>query len=336
MNAWVAELPAEMRRLVRLREQPAWTEPMLATLTDRRFSDDDWIFERKLDGERCLAFRSGAGVRLLSRNRKELNAHYPELVDALARQGRDQFIIDGEIVAFKGDATSFSLLQDRMGVADAAAARQTGVAVFYYVFDVMYLDGYDVTQLPQRHRKSVLKEALLFSDPIRFSAHRNREGEAYFEEACRKGWEGIVAKDANAPYVHGRSAAWLKFKCVRRQEFLVGGYTEPAGSRVGLGALLVGYYDGGELRYAGKVGTGFDADTLKRLKDDLSSLEQADAPFAAGKGFPRKGVHWVRPKLVAEVGFEEWTDDGRLRQPRFEGLREDKSPRQVVKEVPGG
>jgi len=335
MKDILAELPAELRELLRRKDQPAWTQPMLATLTDRRFSDDGWIFERKFDGERCLAFRSGAGVRLLSRNRKELNVHYPELADALSRQGRDAFIIDGEVVAFQGDVTSFSRLQDRMGVTDAAAARQTGVAVYYYVFDVIYLDGYDVTELSQRYRKSLLKQALSFSDPIRFSAHRNRDGEAYFEEACRKGWEGIIAKDANAPYVHGRSTAWLKFKCVKRQEFVIGGYTEPRGSRVGLGALLVGYYAGDDLLYAGKVGTGFDEPTLRRLRDALSSLEQADPPFA-GKGLPRKDVHWVRPKLVAEVGFEEWTDDGKLRQPRFEGLREDKGTRQVVKEVSRG
>jgi bifunctional non-homologous end joining protein LigD len=331
----LSQLSPDNRELLRESDQPDWIEPMLATLTDRRFSDDDWIFERKLDGERCLAYRSKDEVRLMSRNRKQLNAHYPELVEALAAARSQAFVIDGEVVAFEGRVTSFSKLQGRMHLEDAEEARQSAIDVYYYVFDVLYLDGYDTTGVPLRERKSLLKRAFSFRDPLRFVQHRNKEGEAFFQEACRKGWEGIIAKDASAAYVHGRSKKWLKFKCVNRQELVIGGYTEPHGERIGFGALLVGYYDGHELVYAGKVGTGFDDETLRRLKKRLTSLERDRSPFA-GDDLPAKEVHWVRPELVAQIGFEEWTKHGRLRQPRYEGLREDKDAADVVREEAAG
>lgn len=324
-------LPKAARDGLKRRDQPSWTAPMLATLTDDYFSDKAWLFERKLDGERCLTFRKGKDVRLLSRNRKELNDTYPEVVEALRKQPADDFIVDGEIVAFEGALTSFSRLQQRMQVRDAQAALESGVPVFYYVFDLLYLDGQDTTQVPLRYRKTLLKRALTFEDPLRFTAHRNREGEAYHREACRKGWEGVIAKRVDSRYVHSRSRDWLKFKCVNEQEFVVGGYTDPKGSRIGFGALLIGYYEGRRLTYAGQVGTGYDDDTLRRLRKRLSSLER-DAPPFAGDGLPRKGVHWVEPKLIAQVGFTEWTVDGKLRHPRFLGLRRDKKPREVVRE----
>lgn len=311
--------------------QPEWVAPMLATLTEDRFSDPDWLYERKLDGERCLVFRTSEGVRLLSRNRKALNNHYPELVEALAGQANQDFVVDGEIVAFEGGRTSFSRLQGRMQVNDPDAARRTGVKVFLYVFDVLHLDGRDLTGLPLRRRKTLLRGALEYGGPLRFTPHRIGNGVAYWEDACRRGWEGLIAKRASGTYVHGRSKDWLKFKCATAQEFVIGGYTDPQGSRVGFGALLIGYYANGELRYAGKVGTGYDRAMLERLSKQLAELEQDEPSFASGN-LPRSRVHWVKPQLVGQVAFSEWTRDGQLRHPSFQGLREDKSPRDVVRE----
>ena len=326
-------LPPEARKALRRAQQPEWTQPMLATLTTRTFSDPDWIFERKLDGERCLAFRRGRTVRLLTRNRKQVNTHYPELVEALAAQEAEDFVIDGEIVAFEGNRTSFARLQRRMQVADPERARRTGVAVSFYLFDVLHAGGYDTTAVPQRHRKEILRRLLSFGDPLRFTEHRDERGERYLRDACRKGWEGLIAKRADTPYEHRRSTSWLKFKCVNEQEFVIGGYTDPKGSRTGFGALLLGYYEDGELVYAGKVGTGFDTETLGTMSERLRSIERDTTPFGAG-ALPRSSVHWVRPGLVAQIGFTEWTEDGQLRHPRFLGLRRDKSAREVVRERP--
>jgi DNA ligase D-like protein (predicted ligase) len=324
-------LSDEERDALEARDHPGWLDPMLATLTHDHFSDPDWIYERKLDGERCLAFRDGDRVRLLSRNRKQLNDSYPELEEAVAGQPETDFVIDGEIVAFSGNVTSFQRLQSRMQVGDRDEARASGVAVHYYVFDILHLDGRSTEQLSQRARKGVLKRALEFGDRLRFTAHRNESGEAWLEEACRKGWEGLIAKDAAAPYAHSRSKKWLKFKCGHQQELVIGGYTDPEGDRTGFGALLLGYHDDGELIYAGKVGTGFDDDTLRRLGQRLASRERSTPPYDRGQ-LPSKGVHWVRPDLVAEVGFTEWTSGGRLRHPRFLGLRRDKDAGDVVRE----
>jgi bifunctional non-homologous end joining protein LigD len=326
-------LPFEPGKGIAKSPQPSWTAPMLATLTEKRFSDPAWIFEPKFDGERCLAFREGQRIRLLSRNRLQLNDHYPELAEALAAQGAEAFILDGEIVAFEGNRTSFARLQRRMQVRDPEKARRTGVRVFLYLFDVLHLDGYDVTALPLRQRKSALRSAVTFRDPLRFTPHRNADGEAHWREACRKGWEGVIAKRADSPYQHRRSPDWLKFKCVNEQEFVIGGFTDPKGSRRGFGALLIGYYLGDELVYAGKVGTGFDDELLDRLTRTLNRIERDRPPFSTGR-LPRAGVHWVKPELVAQIGFTEWTGDGQLRHPRFLGLRRDKPPREVVRERP--
>ena len=315
--------------------QPDWMSPMLATLTDRRFSDPGWLFERKFDGERCLAFRAEDEIRLMSRNRLVLNSHYPEIVDALARQPHRRFVVDGEVVAFEGSRDSFAKLQRRMQLADPERSRRSGVAVFYYVFDVLHFDEFDLTGLRLRDRKAVLRKAISFGGPLRSTAHRKNDGDLYWRDACRKGWEGVIAKNADSPYVPGRSRQWLKFKCGNEQEFVIGGYTDPQGSRIGFGALLIGYYEGEDLVFAGKVGTGFDRELLTSLRSTLSSLEQAEPPFAVGR-LPRKGVHWVRPVLVCQVGFTEWTRDGQLRHPRFLGLRRDKSPREVAREMPAG
>ena len=315
-------------------DQPAWLDPELATLTRERFSDPAWIFERKLDGERCLAFRSGTRVRLMTRNQKEDTGTYPELAEALAAQQAGDFIIDGEIVAFAKDETSFSRLQQRLGVRHPGPELRAQVPVYYYIFDVLWADGRDVRAEPLRERKRLLRSLLTFDDPLRFTQHRDTEGEAYYREACASGWEGLIAKRADAPYQAGRSKDWLKFKCESGQEFVIGGFTDPQGSRTGFGALLLGYYDpDGQLVYAGKVGTGFSQRVLDSLHARLVKLERDRPAFDRGQ-LPRSRVHWVEPRLVGEVGFSEWTTDGQLRHPRFQGLRDDKAPAEVVREMP--
>jgi bifunctional non-homologous end joining protein LigD len=308
---------------------------MLATLTDRRFSDPDWIFERKLDGARVLAYRRRSAVRVLSRNQLSVAAAYPEVVEALAGQSADDIVVDGEVVSFDGRQTSFAKLQGRMHLRDPDRARRSGIPIFYYVFDLLHLDGHDVTRLPVRRRKTLLRRAISFRDPLRFLTHRLEHGERYHREACRKGWEGIIAKRASAPYAPGRSGDWLKFKCVADQELVIGGFTDPKGSRAGFGALLVGHYQDGKLAYAGKVGTGYNEQLLRDLRAQLDRLVRDDPPFELRTDLmPRRDVHWVDPKLVAQIGFAEWTGDGRLRHPRFQGLRKDKDPRDVVRERP--
>ena len=335
MNPLLAALSEEERDQLEKTGMPAWTQPMLATLTDERFSSEDWLFERKLDGERCLVFRDGRSARLFSRNRERLDDTYPELAEALERQPEARFIVDGEIVAFSGGTTSFARLQDRMRITDPNEARRSNVRVYFYVFDLLHLDGYDTTGLALRTRKALLRELLDFDGPLRYTAHRNTEGERYYEAACDKGWEGVIAKKADSPYVHSRSRNWLKFKCVHEQELVIAGYTDPQGEREAFGALLLGYYEDDALRYAGKVGTGFDEKTLKELGKQLVDRERDDCPFADGDEIGGKGVHWVDPELVAQIGFTEWTEDHRLRHPRYLGLRRDKQPREVVRETPG-
>jgi bifunctional non-homologous end joining protein LigD len=332
MRDLLEQLPQEERDRLKPTSHPAWIAPMLARLTGRRFSDRDWLFERKLDGERALAFRRDDEIRLLSRNQKSLDASYPELIEVLARQPCADFVADGEIVAFKGHVTSFARLQGRMQTQDPRVARDSGIAIFLYLFDLPYLAGYDLSGLSVRRRKALLRRAIAFEDPIRFTAHRNEHGEAFLRDACAKGWEGLIAKRASAPYQHCRSSDWLKLKCTRGQELVVGGFTAPKGSRAGFGALLLGYYDDGKLRYAGKVGTGFDDDLLAEMRRRLGGLACARSPYADEVDDAR--VTFVRPELVAEIAFTEWTEAGRLRHPRFLGLRRDKPAKRVTRERP--
>jgi DNA ligase D-like protein (predicted ligase) len=314
--------------------QPDWLDPELATLTRERFSDPAWIYERKLDGERCLTFRDSADLRLETRNRKVVSSTYPELADALAGQPATDFIVDGEVVAFEDGQTKFSQLQQRLGVARPGPDLLRKVPVTYYIFDVLWADGTDLRPLPLLERKQHLRDLLRWGGPLTFVEHRVRDGEEYYAEACRQGWEGLIAKRADAPYRAGRTKDWLKFKCENNQEFVIGGFTDPQGTRIGFGALLIGYYDGDELVYAGKVGTGFTTATLRVLHEELARLEQAKPPFSRGE-LPRPhGVHWTKPELVGQVGFSEWTTAGELRHPRFQGLRRDKSAKEVIKEVP--
>jgi bifunctional non-homologous end joining protein LigD len=196
---------------------------------------------------------------------------------------------------------------------------------------LLHLDGYDTRQLPLYSRKTLPRKAINYKDPLRFTEHRETEGEAYYREACRKGWEGIIAKNGESIYVSRRARDWLKFKCTKEQELVIVGYTNAQGHRIGFGALLVGYYKDGRLVYAGKVGTGFDEEFLRRLSKQLAQLETKRNPFAAGDP-PSRGVHWVRSKLVGQIGFTEWTPEGKLRHPRFLGLRFDKSAKEVVRE----
>jgi bifunctional non-homologous end joining protein LigD len=302
---------------------PRTSGAMKAVLTDDRFSDPNWIYERKLDGIRCISIRSGNDITLLSRNDIAQNDRYPELVEALEAETCQQFAIDSEVVAFQGSETSFALLAER---------HQHWVPVFMYVFDILWLEGHDVRPLPLRTRKRLLRGALQFHGNVRWTQYRNRDGEALFKEACRKGWEGLMAKRADSPYVTTRSRDWLKFKCAHGQELVVGGYTEPRGSRVEFGALLLGYYKDGKLEYAGKVGTGFDTATLHEMGAQLRALKRSDPAFAEPESIKERHVTWVEPKLVAELGFTEWTRDGRLRHPRFLGLRDDKDASEVVRE----
>ncbi|MEV5947836.1 non-homologous end-joining DNA ligase [Streptomyces sp. NPDC051993] len=306
--------------------------PMLATLSDRRDFAGGWVFERKLDGIRVLAVREGGRVTLRSRSGRRLDATYPEIVDALAAQNCADFTVDGEIVAYSHGRTDFARLQQRMGLTRPADVAASNVAVTYYVFDLLRLDAMDVRCLPLRTRKSLLRRALTFTAPLRFTTHRNEGGPELLDDACRRGWEGLIAKRAGSTYRTRRSEDWLKLKCAQGQEFVVGGFTEPAGSREGFGALLIGYHADGLLHYAGKVGTGFDRRTLLDLRRRLDGLRATDSPFA-DRPAPH-GAHWVRPRLVAQIAFAEWTRDGLLRHPRYQGLRDDKDPADVVTEYP--
>jgi bifunctional non-homologous end joining protein LigD len=331
------------RSAVRLRRRPmpVWIAPMLATLTEELPAVGKWIYEPKLDGVRALIYVSRGSVRMYSRNRKPLNDAYPELVEALAQGVRGEAVLDGEVVAFDAarGITSFARLQQRMQLRDPVRARRSEVGVHLYLFDCLYYEGIDLTGLPLLERKSVLKDIVAFDDTIRLTTFKTSGAAAMLRKACTREEEGIMAKRPDSRYISARSTDWLKIKCLRRQELVIGGYTAPQGSRERLGALLVGYYDeeiplhGSEpgLRYAGKVGTGYDRKTLELLHHQLTPLHHSSSPFIAGPK-PAGDIQWVSPRLVAEIGFSEWTSAGLLRHPRFLGLRDDKPAREVRRE----
>jgi bifunctional non-homologous end joining protein LigD len=306
---------------------------MLATLTDRREFGDDWLLERKFDGERCVARKTGGEVRLESRTAKDLTSTYPEVRAALASQASRNLILDGEVVAYDGTQTSFSRLQQRLGLTNPSDEQVAAYPVVLCAFDLLELDGDDLRDRPLFERRARLTAAIRPSSALQLSEAWRDDSQRRFAEACRAGWEGLIAKRAQAPYVSGRSRDWLKLKCVWEQEFVIGGYTDPAGRRTDFGALLVGYYEDGRLRYAGKVGTGYTAATLGDLGARLRALETPEPPFVDARPVPR-GTHWTRPELVAQIGFAEWTNDGRLRQARFLGMRDDKRPAEVLRERP--
>jgi DNA ligase D-like protein (predicted ligase) len=306
---------------------------MLATLTDRRDFGGDWLLERKFDGERCVARKRDGDVRLESRTGKDLTATYPEVRAALVTQRVREFLLDGEVVAYQGEQTSFSRLQQRLGATAPSPQRIAAYPVVYCVFDILEIDGEVMAHRPLVERRVSLTRAIRPGPAVRLSEAWRDGSQRRFAEACRSGWEGLIAKRTDAPYVPGRSKNWLKLKCVWEQEFVIGGYTDPTGSRTDFGALLVGYHEDGRLRYAGKVGTGYTAARLRDLGAQLRSLETSEPPFTDARPIPR-GTHWTRPELVAQIGFAEWTNDGRLRQPRFLGLRDDKRPAEVTRERP--
>jgi bifunctional non-homologous end joining protein LigD len=298
----------------------AEVEPMLATLTDERdLSDDEWVLERKLDGVRCLAFVQD-GVAVL-RSRNGLVLDFPGIASALAPL--DDAIVDGEIVAMDADGQPLGF--------QALQGRHTAAAL--WAFDLLRIGGEDLRSRPQQERHARLAAVLPTGPTVQLSTPVPGPSREAHARACAAGWEGLIAKRRDAPYRGGRSRDWLKLKCVLEQEVVIGGFTEPRGSRAGLGALLIGYYEDGALRYAGRVGTGFDAATLVALRRRLDELETTTPPFDEPVK-PPAGTHWVRPELVAQVGFAEWTNAGRMRQPRFLGLRTDKAPQDVVRERP--
>ena len=295
---------------------PEWLEPMAATLTQDRFTGDDWLFERKFDGIRLLAYKRGSKVTLYSRNR--LLQDIPSIEKAIAAMPAKELILDGEVTW----------------------DRHSG----YHIFDILWLDGESTTDLPLEERRALLAK-LTFKEPLqRVDLLGDKEP---WERARRQGWEGVIAKRRGSPYEHRRSKHWLKMKIEASQELVVGGFTDPQGARVGLGALLVGYYepstgsgspraesrgDADDLVFAGKIGTGFDTKLLLDLRRRLDALEIEKTPFTIAKGLPRLGAHWVRPEIVVQVSFIEWTGNNKLRHPRLIGVRFDKSAREVVRE----
>ena len=283
---------------------PDWLEPMAATLTDERFVGSDWLFERKFDGIRLLAYKRGRDVQLFSRNR--LPQQLPAVRDAVAALAPAQLILDGEV---SWDGRS------------------------YHVFDVLWHGGRLVTSLPIEDRREMLRSLAIAAPLARVDlVDAGDAAEPPWERARREGWEGVIAKRRGSPYEHRRSKLWLKMKVEASQELAVGGFTDPQGQRVGLGALLVGYYEGGDFVFAGKIGTGFNTAMLLDLRRRLDRLEVPASPFTRGTGFPRLRTHWVRPAIVVQVGFIEWTVHGKLRHPRLLGVRFDKSAREVTRE----
>jgi bifunctional non-homologous end joining protein LigD len=318
---------------------PRQVQPMLCTLISEPFDDPDWIFEPKFDGQRILGRFDGRNVELLSRYGHDDALWFPEILGPLKEGLAKPALVDGEVVCLDEHGnSSFRILQQRFHLTNPQeiAERAEKFPAYFRLFDLLYTDRYDITPLPLAERKELLRDAVKWSERIRWTEFTPREGIRLFRDACRRGQEGIIGKRLESRYLPGRGRDWVKIKCLNRQEFVIGGFTEPKGSRVGLGALLVGYYepDGRTLVYAGKVGTGFDRETLLDLRHRLERLEQPRSAFA--KGEPPRGpdVHWVKPELVAEIGFTEWTQNGLLRQPRFEGLRLDKKPREVRREIP--
>jgi bifunctional non-homologous end joining protein LigD len=281
---------------------------MAATLTRERFESPEWVFERKLDGIRLLAFKRGPTVEVFSRNHLPQNAACPAFVDAIAGLPHEELILDGEAVG---------------------GHWERHVPSGYYLFDLLWLDGEDLRPLSTDTRRERLV-SLPLVPPLRLV--ERLEDSRPWERACEEGWEGVIAKRRDAPYEHRRSRHWLKMKCEASQELVIGGFTDPQGARVGLGALLVGYFENDEFVFAGKVGTGFDTELLLELRERLNALEVAEPPFTRAVGLPRVRAHWVRPEIVVQVAFMEWTEHGKLRHPRLVGVRTDKSAREVVRE----
>jgi bifunctional non-homologous end joining protein LigD len=310
---------------------PASYEPQLALLVKEPPAGEDWLHEMKYDGYRIGCRVDGSDVRLISRRGKDWTEAFPEVCVAARKLPSKRVLLDGEVAIVLPDGkTSFQALQNFFGGSD-----RRGLA--YFVFDLLHLDGTDVSALPLEARKQALQELVGEGQGlIRYSGHVIGDGRAFFAQACHHGLEGIVSKLRAQPYQAGRNTGWVKTKCIKRQELVIGGFTDPEGSRQGIGALLVGVHDGaGQLLFAGKVGTGFTHKAAGDLRKRLDALEQADCPFSPRPtGWLGGHAHWVRPALVAEVAFAEWTGDGKVRHASFQGLRADKRPEEVVAETP--
>jgi bifunctional non-homologous end joining protein LigD len=296
---------------------PFRVQPMLATLVDEPFHRKGWVYEEKYDGYRILAYKEGRKVTLYSRNAKDRTESFSEVARGIEGLSDATLLLDGEVVAFDRRLVSrFQLLQ------------QGEVPYVYAVFDCLYREGRDLRNHPLPERRSALEEAIGRADRLFASRRLAANGLDAYRLARKKGYEGLVAKDSSAPYIEGRSRKWLKVKVHQQEEFVIGGFTEPGGSRAYFGALLLGAYRGSDLVYVGKVGTGYTEKTLASLHRKLAPLARKQPPFVNP---PReKGATWVAPKLVAQVSFHEWTDDEKLRQPVFLGLRDDKKPGEVV------
>lgn len=300
---------------------PFRVSPMLATLVDKPFHSSGWIYEEKYDGIRILAYKEGAHISLITRNDIVRTERYPEVAAAVSKLKPRTLLLDGEVVVFgKHNVSHFQLLQQGKG------------PVKYAAFDCLYLNGKDLRTAPLRERREHLTELLRGggTGTIVLSQELAANGLKAFAVAKRRKQEGLVAKNLESKYVEKRSREWLKVKVNRESEFVIGGYTKPGGSREYLGALLLGVYEENKLRYAGKVGTGFDTETLRTLSEKLKKLKQEKSPFA--DEVREKGATFVRSKLVAQIAYTEWTIDGKLRHPTFLGLRDDKAPQEVRKE----
>jgi bifunctional non-homologous end joining protein LigD len=313
--------------------EPPVRELQLATLVGAPPEGPEWVHEQKFDGYRIVAERDRGKVRLLSRRFKDWTAEFPTVAAAVAELPVERVVLDGEVAAVLPDGrTSFQALQAERGGANLA----------YFVFDLLALDGEDLTRLPLDERKArlaaLVERKRARPGLIRYSDHVVGSGREFFALACQRGLEGIISKRRDQAYTPGRGPGWQKTKCLLRQELVVGGFTEPERSRVGIGALLVGYYDGARLAYAGKVGTGYSHAMLRELRAMLEPLERAASPFSPvpARAWTGASRRWVAPELVVEVAFTEWTNDGRLRHPSFQGLRRDKPARDVVRETPMG
>ena len=303
--------------------------PQLATLVSRVPTGDEWLHEIKFDGYRALCRIENGRASFHTREGNDWTDRFGRLPDAAAALPVTNALLDGEVVVLLPDGTtSFQALQNSMG-------KGTDQPV-YYAFDLLYLNGLDLRKVPLLQRKELLASLLQEAQGlVRFSDHFQGDGEDLFKNACRYSLEGIISKRADRPYKSGRTTDWLKIKCLNRQEFVIGGFTEPAGARTGFGALLVGTHENGDLKYCGKVGTGYSDRTLRELRSRLEKLEQPKPPFSnPPRGSALRNAHWVRPELVAEVEFAAWTRGGILRHPSFKGLREDKKPSEVRREAP--
>ena len=313
---------------------PEFIQPQLATLVNSVPSGNEWLHEIKFDGYRILCRLADGEARFLTREAQDWTHRFSGLAKIAEELSSRQLFLDGEIVALDANGVNdFQLLQNSL-------KHNSSANLVYYIFDLLHLDGRDLTSKPLLARKEELKKILPLhgrsttGPALCYSEHWIGRGEELFHRACAMGLEGIVAKRKNEPYRSGRGKDWLKIKCVKSQEFVIGGFTDPAGARANLGALLLGVYDNENFRYAGRVGTGFNNKTLRDLRARLDRIETSSPSFVnSPRGADAKGVHWVKPDLVCEIAFTGWTSDGLLRHPSFKGLREDKPAGQVKREM---